>query len=85
VHPAELARLGVAPGGQVRLRSARGELVVDVAGDPALERGVVVLDANVLPAGAARAVAERAVPESEVAAWLVAADAVVTDVRLETV
>ena len=67
-HPAELARLGLGDGDRARVRSARGELVVPVAADEHLERGVVVLSAG----------------SGGSASELIDASAAVNDVRLET-
>jgi NADH-quinone oxidoreductase subunit G len=72
LHPGELERLGVRSGGRLRLRSARGEVVLEAHGDPSLSRGVVWVPFN-LDAG-----------EGPGAADLIDAEAAVTTVRLET-
>ncbi|MHB8681529.1 MAG: NADH-quinone oxidoreductase subunit NuoG [Acidimicrobiales bacterium] len=72
VHPAELERLGVASGGRVKLRSARGSLVLEAFAEPGLPRGVVSVPFN-LDAGQGTGVSA-----------LIEAGAAVTDVRLET-
>jgi len=67
-NPADLERLGVAPGGAVRLRSARGELVVPARPDEGVPSGVVALSANAVGPDPGE---------------LVDATALATDVRLE--
>jgi len=47
VNPHDLDALGVAPGGEVRLRSTTATLVVPVEPDPSLPRKVVAADLNV--------------------------------------
>jgi NADH-quinone oxidoreductase subunit G len=76
-NPYDLDRLGVTTGGQVRLRSPRADLVVEVSADPGVPRGTVAVPFNVPAAGdtgAANAVAA-----------LIDAGAVVNDVRVESV
>ncbi len=68
VHPAELASLGLRSGDRARVRSARGEAVVPVVADEALDRGVVVMTSGV----------------GEAVSELLDASAAVNDVRLET-
>jgi len=70
VNPAVLAGLGVDDGGELRVRSSSGEMVVTVRADDALERGVVAL---LLRPNAGGAEPSR----------LVAHGALATDVRLE--
>jgi len=75
-NPYDLDRLGAAAGDRVRVRSARGELVLAAHPDAGVPRGVVALDFNV-PAhdgGPANAVAT-----------LIDSRQPVTDVRLESV
>ncbi|MHB8440184.1 MAG: molybdopterin oxidoreductase family protein, partial [Acidimicrobiales bacterium] len=72
VAPAELDRLGVTTGGELKVRSARGELVVDVLADADIPAGVVAMAFNVDDEQGAGASA------------LIDAGAAVTDVRLET-
>ena len=88
-HPGELARLGVADGGPVRVRSARGEVVALAAGDPALERGVVVLTSHLaaepVPGFGGRRNPDDGRPRTSAGCGLVDAAAVVTDVHLESV
>ncbi len=47
VHPDDLDALGLADGGRVRARTARGEAVVEAAADSSLARGVVAAEFNV--------------------------------------
>jgi NADH-quinone oxidoreductase subunit G len=70
-NPYDLDRLGVTTGGKVRVRSARGVLVLDAVADPGIPRGIAAVDFN-LDGG------------NGGAADLVAAQEAVTDVRLET-
>jgi NADH-quinone oxidoreductase subunit G len=72
LHPSEIERAGVGNGGRLRLRSARGELVLAAHADPGLPAGVVWVPFNL-----------EGDDESGVSA-LVDAAAAVTDVRLET-
>ncbi|MGH7735527.1 MAG: molybdopterin dinucleotide binding domain-containing protein, partial [Gemmatimonadales bacterium] len=72
VHHAELERLGVPSGGQVRLRSARGSVTLEALADDRVPQGVVHIFFNVEGGDSAGASA------------LVDAAAAVTDVRLET-
>ena len=71
VHPQDLDALGVAAGGQVRVRTARTSLVVPAVPDASLPRRVVAAEVNVPLAGGS--VAE-----------LIDATAPVTELRLET-
>ncbi len=80
-NPYDLERLGVATGGRVRVRSARGSIVALVQEDEAVCRGVVSMDFNVEGVADGDRAAAAAGP---VAADLVAAGEAVTDVRLET-
>jgi anaerobic selenocysteine-containing dehydrogenase len=80
VHPAELARLGVAPGEMLKVRAGGREAEVGTVADDTLERHVVVLPAN---PGRARSDDGTAAPSA--ASLLVEAGASVTDVRLETI
>ena len=73
-HPAVLEPLGVAAGELVRVRSARGSLVLPATPDATLSRAVVAVDFNVPAAGAG--------PANAVAV-LIDAGAPVTDVVLE--
>ncbi len=49
VRPRELDKLGVADGDRVRVRSARGELVLPVAADEAVPAGVALIGLNLAP------------------------------------
>jgi anaerobic selenocysteine-containing dehydrogenase len=69
LNPAELARLGVPIGGQVRLTSSRTSLVFPVEADPGLPKGAVGLTFNLGSPGASD---------------LIDATADVTEVRVET-
>ena len=80
VHPAELARLGVAPGEMLKVRAGGREAEVGTVADDTLERHVVALPAN---PGRARSDDGTAAPSA--ASLLVEAGASVTDVRLETI
>ena len=72
LHHSELDRLGVHDGGRVRVRSAQGELTLDVVADDRLPTGVVSIPFN-LDGG-----------DGAGAAALIDATTAVTDVRLET-
>lgn len=69
VNPVELARLGVEPGGTVRITSARGSIVMWIVDDASVPAGV-----GVIPFSA----------DGEGASQLIDAAAPVTDVRVET-
>jgi len=61
LHPDDLARLGVAEGSPVTLRTPRGELTVPALGDPSVTPGSVSVPFN-LPGGAAAQLIDRAAP-----------------------
>jgi NADH-quinone oxidoreductase subunit G len=46
LHPQDFDRLGIVPGDDVRITSSRGHVTVAAQPDPAVARGVAVLDAN---------------------------------------
>jgi NADH-quinone oxidoreductase subunit G len=75
-NPYDLDRLGAATGDRVRVRSARGELVLPAEADPGVPRGAVAVDFNV-PVG----------PETpgNAVATLIDSRNPVTEVRLESV
>jgi NADH-quinone oxidoreductase subunit G len=75
-HPHDLDRLGAKTGDRVKVRSARGELVLAAESDEGVARGVVAIDFNV-PGG------ESAPPNA--VATLIDSRQLVTDVRLESV
>jgi anaerobic selenocysteine-containing dehydrogenase len=75
-NPYDLDRLGAHTGDQVRVRSARGALVLPAQADEGVPRGVVAVDFNV-PAGADT-------PANAVST-LIDSRQNVTDVRLESV
>jgi len=75
-NPYDLDRLGATTGDQVRVRSARGELVLAAEADGGIPRGVVAVDFNV-PHGPGT-------PGNAVAT-LIDSRSPVTDVRLESV
>ena len=75
-NPRELDRLGAETGDRVRVRSARGELVVEAEADAGVPRGVLSIDFNV-PGG-------ESAPGNAVAT-LIDSREPVTDVRLESV
>jgi NADH-quinone oxidoreductase subunit G len=68
LNPQDFDRLGIVPGDDVRVTSSRGHVTVSTRPDPAVPRGVAVLDAN-KAGGRANA--------------LIDANAPVTDVRVE--
>jgi len=72
----DLDRLGATTGDRVKVRSARGELVLVAAADDGVPRGVVAVDFNV-PGGESA--------PGNAAATLIDSRQVVTDVRLESV
>ncbi len=75
-NPYDLDRLGAGTGDRVRVRSARGELVLSAEADEGVPRGVVAIDFNV-PGG-------ESAPGNAVAT-LVDSREPVTDVRMESV
>jgi NADH-quinone oxidoreductase subunit G len=75
-NPYDLDRLGAATGDRVKVRSARGELVLAAEADEGVPRGVVAIDFNV-PGG-------ESAPGNAVAT-LIDSRQLVTDVRLESV
>ena len=75
-NPYDLDRLGAATGDRVKVRSARGELILPAASDPGVPRGVVAIDFNV-PGGESA--------PGNAAATLIDTRQLVTDVRLESV
>ncbi|MGH8996993.1 MAG: molybdopterin dinucleotide binding domain-containing protein, partial [Acidimicrobiales bacterium] len=74
-HPSELARLGVEPGDRVRVASPSGETTLAVSADAGVPKGVLAVDFNL--SSDDRTVANAA-------ALLIAADALVNEVRLES-
>src|SRR4030095_13605391 len=46
LNPQDFDRLGIVPGDDVRVTSSRGHVTVSPRPDPAVPRGVAVLDAN---------------------------------------
>jgi NADH-quinone oxidoreductase subunit G len=72
LHPQDLERLGVRPGGRVRLRAATAAVVLEAHGDPGVPMGTVSVPFNLDADGAAGASA------------LIDATAAVTELRLET-
>ena len=75
-NPYDLDRLGARTGDRVKVRSARGELILAAEADEGVPRGVVAMDFNV-PGG------ESAPPNA--VATLIDSRELVTDVRLESV
>ncbi len=75
-NPYDLDRLGAATGDRVKVRSARGELILPAESDEGVPRGVVAIDFNV-PGGESA--------PGNAAATLIDSRALVTDVRLESV
>jgi predicted molibdopterin-dependent oxidoreductase YjgC len=54
-HPADLEKFGVGAGGSVRVRSARGDLVVEAVADETVPRAVASVDFNLESGGRAAA------------------------------
>ena len=75
-NPYDLDRLGAKTGDQVRVRSARGELVLAAEADAGIPRGAVAIDFNV-PHGT--------LSPGNAVATLIDSRSPVTDVRLESV
>ena len=75
-NPYDLDRLGAVTGDRVKVRSARGELVLAAEADEGVPRGVVAIDFNV-PGGESA--------PGNAAATLIDSRQLVTDVRLESV
>ena len=75
-NPYDLDRLGASTGDRVKVRSARGELILSAESDEGVPRGVVAIDFNV-PGG-------ESAPGNAVAT-LIDHRQLVTDVRLESV
>ena len=75
-NPYDLDRLGASTGDRVRVRSARGELILSAESDEGVPRGVVAIDFNV-PGGESA--------PGNAAATLIDSRQLVTDVRLESV
>jgi NADH-quinone oxidoreductase subunit G len=75
-NPYDLDRLGASTGDRVKVRSARGELVLAAESDAGVPRGVVAIDYNV-PGGESA--------PGNAAATLIDSRQLVTDVRLESV
>ncbi len=71
-NPSDLDRLGMGKGGQVRVRSNRANFLIDAEPDPGVPRGSLSLAFNSVDL------------EGSDAGALIDADAVVTDVRVET-
>ncbi|MGH9029256.1 MAG: molybdopterin oxidoreductase family protein, partial [Acidimicrobiales bacterium] len=72
LNPEDLDRLGVASGGNVRLRSSRGAVVLEALADGEVTKGVAVVGFNLDAA------------DSSAASALIDSAQPVTDVRLET-
>jgi NADH-quinone oxidoreductase subunit G len=75
-NPYDLDRLGASTGHRVKVRSARGELVLPAESDEGVPRGVVAVDFNV-PGGESA--------PGNAAATLIDSRELVTDVRLDSV
>ncbi len=74
-NPYDLDRLGAATGDRVKVRSARGELILEAEADDGVPRGCVAIDFNVPSADS----------PGNAAATLIDSRQLVTDVRLESV
>jgi anaerobic selenocysteine-containing dehydrogenase len=85
-NPFEFERLGVSTGDRVRVRSARGELVLPAAADDGVPRGVASIDFN-LPEGGGYGGQNGQPPRPDGAGASILIDGrdAVVDVRLETV
>jgi anaerobic selenocysteine-containing dehydrogenase len=81
-NPYDLDRLGITTGDPVRIRSARGALVLPAEASNGIPRGVAAVDFG-LPAPADGAAGSPPAPNA--AALLIDPAAAVTDVRLESV
>ena len=75
-NPYDLDRLGASTGDRVKVRSARGELVLPAQADEGVARGVVAIDFNVPGGESAR---------GNAVSTLIDSRQLVTDVRLESV
>ncbi len=75
-NPYDLDRLGAGTGDRVKVRSARGELVLPARADEDVPRGCVAIDFNVPSAES---------PGNNAAAMLIDSRQLVTDVRMESV
>jgi NADH-quinone oxidoreductase subunit G len=75
-NPYDLDRLGVSTGDRMKVRSARGELILPAEADEGVARGVVAIDFNV-PGGESA--------HGNAVATLIDSRQLVTDVRLESV
>jgi predicted molibdopterin-dependent oxidoreductase YjgC len=75
-NPYDLDRLGAVTGDRVKVRSARGELILAAESDEGVARGVVAIDFNV-PGGESA--------PGNAAATLIDSRQLVTDVRVESV
>jgi predicted molibdopterin-dependent oxidoreductase YjgC len=73
VHPLDLEKLGVGESGRIRVRSARGEVVLGAVGDEGVPRGVASIDFNLGSGGTGNG-----------AAGLIDSREPVVDVRMET-
>jgi predicted molibdopterin-dependent oxidoreductase YjgC len=71
-HPHDLEKLGLGEGGPVRVKSARGDVVLDAVADGTVPRGVVSVDFNLEADG------------KSAAATLIDSGQAVVDVRMET-
>jgi anaerobic selenocysteine-containing dehydrogenase len=74
-NPYDLDRLGAVTGDRVKVRSARGELILAAEADDGVPRGCVAVDFNVPSADS----------PGNAAATLIDSRQLVTDVRLESV
>jgi len=81
-HPHELEKLGVAAGGALRVRSARGDLVLEAVADETLPRGVASIDFNLETDGAGGGAG--ASTRVAAAGALIDSGQAVVDIRMET-
>ncbi len=86
-HPHDLEKLGVGDGGAVRVRSARGDVVLDAVADAAVPRGVASIDFNLdaeAPGTDGSGTDGSGTGRRAVASALIDSREPVVDVRLET-
>jgi len=82
-HPLDLEKLGVSHGGRVRVRSARGDVVLDAVADETVPRGVASVDFNLAGDGGAGSDGGAANDRAAAGALIDSREPVV-DVRMET-
>jgi NADH-quinone oxidoreductase subunit G len=83
-HPHDLEKLGIGAGEPVRMRSARGDVVLAAAIDESLPRGVASIDFNLGAPGPTAGAGAAAAVAAPGASALIDAGQPVVDVRMET-